>query len=118
MTVSDWANLEESFNRALELRDQNDLPGAASLLSALSERYPRAAVFGALGGVYFEMRDWNNAIACFRKASTLSPKSELASLGLFHSLIEAGFRDDAVEEMKRFLSISHSEEYAKLIDDM
>jgi hypothetical protein len=38
----------------------------------------------------------------FRKLVRLSPCSETASLGLFHSLWSLGREDEALEEIKRF----------------
>jgi hypothetical protein len=48
----------------------------------------------------------------------LSPKSELASLGLFQSLNDIGRKDEAFTEMRRFLSLSKSDEYNRFLHDV
>ena len=42
--------------------------------------------------------------ASFRRAVLLSPHSELASVGLFHTLWASGKHDAALKEMERFLA--------------
>ena len=54
------------------------------------------------------------AIDLYKCAIKISPKSEHASLGLFHCLWDQGKTDEALEEMKRFMSISDSEDYREI----
>jgi hypothetical protein len=52
----------------------------------------------------------------FKSAVVLSPKSEKASLGLFHCLWEQGKEDGAFEEMKRLIRTTKREEYQVIVD--
>jgi predicted Zn-dependent protease len=78
------------------------------------ERPDYAPVRGVLAGVLFELNEFAAAAAEFRGTTRLSPNSELASLGLFHSLLRIGDRASAIAEMKRFTSLRESAEYASL----
>jgi tetratricopeptide (TPR) repeat protein len=111
--------LRDALNRAIELNRQGKHRACVKLLLPLLETHPRsAAVYGYLGGAYFELGDYDQSTECFRKAARLSPKSELASLGLFHSLWNQDALSEAFDEMKRFLSITDSKEYQTLLRDM
>jgi predicted Zn-dependent protease len=88
-------------------------------LVLLAGQYPNSApVIGYLAGVYYRFRQLKRASELFRRTTELSPKSELASVGLFHSLWGQGFKQQAFDEMRRFLSLHHSTEYAQLLHDM
>ncbi len=88
-------------------------------LVALARQHPRSApVLGYLAGVYFQTDDLENAAEYFRRTTELSPTSELASVGLFHSLWGLGMKQVALDEMRRFLSISESSEYDLLLHDL
>ena len=111
---------EKRFDEALALRDAGDLQGAYEALSRLSVAYPsNPGILGMLGSIELELGRKAQAASSFRKATLLSPKSELASLGLFHSLWESGDTDGALEEMKRFVATSGpSDEYRKVLQEI
>ena len=77
-----------------------------------------APVHGVLGGVLFELDEFDDAAEEFGIATRLSPRSELASLGLFHALNELGRKDAALAEMVRFTSVRDSAEYDLLRAEM
>jgi len=111
--------MRDSLNRAIELNRQGKYRAAVKVLLPMLESHPRsAAAYGYLGGSYFELGEYDQSTECFRKATRISPKSELASLGLFHSLWNQDALSDAFDEMKRFLSIADSKEYETLLRDM
>jgi tetratricopeptide (TPR) repeat protein len=111
--------LRESLDRAIGLKRQRKNRQAIQILLLLSRQYPRSAtVHGLLGGTYFELDDMGKAANAFTQAIRLNPKSELASLGLFHSLWERNQRHQAFAEMRRFLSIAPSEQYTTLLRDL
>ena len=58
------------------------------------------------------------AAAAFRVATKRFPKLEIASLGLFHTLWQQSKSDDAFEEMKRFQSVSHSQDYEEIVHEI
>jgi tetratricopeptide (TPR) repeat protein len=113
------AKIEPEFNRALQLRDKGDLIGAASIFERLDKENPnQSVILGMWASIYFHLEDWKKALPLYQRTTQLKPKSELASFGLFHSLWNLGKQDEAFSEMRRFLSISDSEEYRQLIKDM
>jgi predicted Zn-dependent protease len=110
---------DRTLNRAIALSGQGKNREAVKLLQPLARQHPRsAAIFGCLGGTYFELGEMDKAAKEFRRATQLNPKSELASLGLFHSLWGQGAAAEAFAEMRRFLSISDSAEYTTLLRDL
>jgi predicted Zn-dependent protease len=112
-------SLKGRMNRALKLVSAKKYQKAKELLLALAEQNGESAsVFGILGDVNWHLGALDEAIQSFAKACALSPKSELASLGLFHTLWESGQTGPALKEMERFLSLSRSPEYAKLLGEL
>jgi tetratricopeptide (TPR) repeat protein len=71
-----------------------------------------------LGGLYSDVRRFSDAAAAFRRFLSTSPKSELASLGLFHALWDLGREEEAVAEMHRFLEVADSKMYRLLLCDL
>lgn len=122
MTISNAKKkeFEQLFEEAIELRDSGNLHKAVNKLTQILSGHPKydTAVLGIMGNIYWELNDLSKAIECYEKAVELNPKSEMASLGLFHTLWKMGKENDAFTEMERFLSISTSEEYSLLLDEM
>ena len=112
--------IEILFREATLLRDRDELNGARDLLEkALSLNPPRRApLLGTLAHVYFLKGDLEKARVCYEEATQLSPKSELGSLGYFHTLWNLELYDEAYQEAKRFLSLSESNEYLLMIEEM
>ena len=117
MKAEDRARIEPEFNRALELWRGGDARAAASILERLSLEYPnRPYILGLLGAIYYRsLGDYERAANYFGQTVSLSPKSELASRGLFFSLRELGRHEEAMAEMARFLSVAPSKEYDLLV---
>ena len=113
------AQIEPEFDRALRLRDEGDLIGAIEIFEQLDKEHPNQSVILRMwASIYFHLEDWKKALPLYQRTALLSPKSELTSLGLFHSLWNVGKQDEAFAEIRRFLSISDSEEYRQLIKEM
>jgi predicted Zn-dependent protease len=103
---------EEQFKTALVLRKKKKPEAAIELLIAMNAEHPKTpAILGTLAGAYWDQGNLQRAALYFRQTTRLSPKSELASLGLFHTLWELGRPNDAKKEMIRFLAICNSKEY-------
>jgi tetratricopeptide (TPR) repeat protein len=97
---------------AIDLKNQKRYGEAAHALEELRETYPQSAsVHGLLGHALWEQNELEKAVQAFRRAVKLSPESELASLGLFHTLMETGNRRGAFQEMDRFRRVADSAEY-------
>jgi tetratricopeptide (TPR) repeat protein len=54
----------------------------------------------------------------FRRGVDVCPRTELASLGLFHCLWELNKRTEAVVEMQRFMSIGTSADYSEIAQEV
>jgi predicted Zn-dependent protease len=114
-----YDDIKAEFERALRLRDEGNLIEAETLLSRLAEKRPDvAAVHGVLGHVHDRLGKLREAADSFRRATNLSPGSELASISLFHALYELRDLDAAFEEMRRFRRRGPSPEYGQLISDL
>jgi predicted Zn-dependent protease len=111
--------LRAKLNDAIALHRAGKSRQAARQLERLAEAHPRsAAVAGYLGGVYLDLDNPQRALVHFRRATSLAPKSELASVGMFHSLWSLDAVHEAFDEMRRFLKMSDSKEYGKLLRDL
>lgn len=120
---SEWdvkeSNFEEDFNEALAFRDTGQYSKALTILNELNEKGPpSASVKGILGDIYWITGDLYSAASSFKEATEISPKSELASLGLFHVLLGLEKEEEAKKEMDRFLQIAESKEYQELVKQM
>ena len=74
-----------------------------------------------LGSLYlFELHQPEKALPCFKKSTELSPKSERASLGLFHSLWSLGKEVEALEEMKRYQRLTNfqCQDYREILGEI
>ncbi len=92
-------------------------------LKACEEMYtiwPDAGPVSELIGhiYYFGIGDLDRAIPSYEKAIKAGPRAETPSLGLFHALWDMNRENEAFDEMRRFLSISNSQAYTELLDDM
>jgi len=112
--------IDAEFRQATSLRDAGDLDAARALLEDLSRRHP--ATFGTwlvLGGVQMSQADYVAAEKSFTIAVSLRPRSELASLSMFHTLTHLGRASDAFAEMRRFLTLRpESHEYQLLRSEL
>ena len=114
---------DDEFNtlcaEAFSLKNAEKLLEARDCFARLAlERPEFAPVRGVLAGVLYELEAFEDAAEEFSTTVRLSPRSELASLGLFHSLLHLGNRAAAGAEMKRFTSLRKSAEYALAQSEM
>lgn len=119
--MTEWA---AQFDEAMRLKDQREFQAATEvLLFLLDEGAPtqrhEAAVLGELGGLFlFDLDSPSRAAGFYQRCVDISPRSELASLGLFHSLILTNCVVEALDEMKRYISTSRSAEYDLLVGEI
>jgi len=108
----------EGIKLATELESKGERESAVRHLLALTEEFPTAASLHGYVALFLSRAGrLDEAIEHGRQAIQLSPKSEKASLVFFKALWTAGQRIEALDEMKRFLALSPSEEYTKMIQD-
>jgi tetratricopeptide (TPR) repeat protein len=119
MTDEEMAQIEPEFNRAVGLRETN-LPESIRILTDLDKRFPNhGAIVCMLGGIYHSMQDWPKALVYYQRGVVLSPKSELASIGLFHSLWHHERFSEALEESRRLIKIKGMTDlYSGLMSDL
>jgi predicted Zn-dependent protease len=111
--------LTNKFDEAVRLKEARDFDGARRILLHLHQRDPSSpTLLAVLGHVCWEMKRLDEAISIFQQAIVLRPNSEAVSLGLFHCLWESDRKDDAFDEMKRFLAGNTSTEYKRLLTDI
>jgi len=111
--------IEGPFNKGIDLWRSGRYDESLKILLKLATRFPdHPPLLGVIASVYFEMDDLEHAIEYFKRTVELSPKSELASRGLFHSLYRSGFKDRAFSEIRRFLSLRSSDEYLRLLSEL
>jgi tetratricopeptide (TPR) repeat protein len=114
---------EEAFNAACALASEGRYEEAARQLEELvrdrvDRRRRLAAAHGKLAGIYlFQLHDAPSAERHFRISTRFSPSSELASVGLFHALINQRRVDEAKAEMRRFLARKPSPEYQRILEE-
>ena len=111
-SASATPEFKKHLGRAIDLKNEDRYEEAAQLLEYLRGTNPQSAsVYALLGHALWEQGKLPEAVSSFRRAVELSPKSELASLGLFHTSMESGDMRGADAEMNRFLAVADSEEY-------
>ncbi len=123
MTEHDDQAVQAHFRRGLEARDLGDQETAAecfSLALALvkpEQRSRKAGLQALLGNICQSQGDYAKAAQLFRDSSLASPRSELASVGLFNALVRQGLTSEALREVLRFLSIHDSTNYHEVLTD-
>ena len=117
-TGNDHPRVIAAINQAIDLAANDQMSVAVELLTSLSHEFPDAAsVHGYLAWFLLETGRHEKAVGPSQRAVELAPRSERASLVHFHVLWRAGERIQALDEMKRFLKIQPSEEYANIIKE-
>ena len=100
------------FEQAIDLRNEERFGEAVQILDQLLRMNPiSASAHAILADTLWDLGKLVEAITAFQMAVELAPESEMASLGLLHTLLESGDKMGAIAEMDRFLSVSDSEEY-------
>jgi len=112
--------LNELMENALEYKNREEWELAAEAFASIAEKYPDyAPAFGMCGAVLFSgLKKPREALPYCTRAVELAPKSEMASLALFHSLWALERDDEAIAEMKRFLQVGYCEDYVEIIQAM
>lgn len=122
--MTDDSHMKIQFNRSISLRDEGRFQEAADVMIGLLAgdltRRQRAAVTGYLAGILlYDLDRPATAEPICRESASLSPRSELASVGLFHALWALRRPLDAFTEMKRFVGgVGQSDEYERLAKEI
>ncbi len=119
MSDIDDPSADSIVDEAIGLRDRGQEAEAIKLLEEVVSEHPNScAAHVILGGLRWDHEDLDGARWCFAEAARISPQLEMASLGLFHTSYKLGHKGAAIAEIRRFLSVSESAEYRKLIENL
>ncbi len=111
--------LNKKFEEIIKLKEQGNYNDAISKAKKLNIDYKNlGSIHGLLAIVYFEIDEFDEAAKYYKKTTIISPKSKMASLGLFHSLWQLGDKNGAFEEMKRYMNVAKSKEYEELYKNL
>jgi predicted Zn-dependent protease len=112
----DLRRLMEVIRHAVESDENGDSAFALQILTAVVEEFPQLGVgHSYLGWVLSRAGRHREAIEHGRAGVQRAPLSERSSLLLFRILLSADERDQAFNEMKRFLAVGESAEYALML---
>jgi tetratricopeptide (TPR) repeat protein len=113
---SDLTRYAKKMNHAIDLAKAGNFAQALDIVSRLVEEFGEAASgHGYLAWFLLELGRHKEAIQHSRQAIALAPNSENASLIHFQVLWQSGKQIEALDEMKRFLTIRPSKLYTELI---
>ena len=73
---------------------------------------------GLIASSYYQLKDFSLSQKYFKKTTKLNPKSELASLGLFHSLMELGKTTAALKELHYYILHNTPKPYKLTISEL
>ena len=117
--MDDLQRLMEVIRKAVEFDENGDSAFALQVLSAVVEEFPSLALgHSYLAWVLSRVGRHREAIEHGRVAIQLSPESERVSILLFRVLWGAGEIIHALDEMKRFMAIGHSDEYLSVMSEL
>ncbi len=112
-------NIDELFSKAISLRDKGEYNLAKNIfLKIIGIEKHEPSYYLILGQIEKNLGLLNSAEQYFRKAVELLPDHELASRALFHALWNQDKTEDALDEIRRFQSISDSEHYREIMAEI
>jgi predicted Zn-dependent protease len=114
----DLPRVLEVIRAAVDAEAEGDAGFAELILSALVEEFPQSALaHGYLAWIFSHRNKHRPAIEHGRVAIQLAPTLERVSLLFFRVLWSAGERNEALNEVKRFTAIGHSDEYSRMLEE-
>ena len=87
------------------------------LLSVLKEQPDNIAALLMLGGAYFVDNNYKEAKIIFERLVSLEPAAGQYSIALFNTLIRLHEADEALEEIRRFMSVADKHAEKEVIDE-
>lgn len=117
---------EDKLKNAKDLLEAgNSEAGRMVLLELLKDEPNNTTALLMLGGVYFYEKKYAEAEMVYERLILAEPGSGLLSTALFNSLWQQGRHDEAVEEIRRFISVADKvqeratlENYAEVIKNL
>ncbi len=119
-------NLEKQLKQAQQFAMQGQEQNACMLLLELLQQDPdNTTALLMLGGSYFSLGKFQQAEMAFERLVLLAPGRGQYSIALFNCLWKQDRKDEALEEIRRFMSIADREaehatvaQYVKVIRQM
>ncbi len=119
ITINTEQDAVEAYLKAVNYEENGRFEDALELRKALFKYSPtEAKIIISMGESFYSLGMHKQAEQYYRKAIKLHPKLELASLRLFHFLWDRDLTDQAFEEMKRFQTVSHSDDYMEIVREI
>jgi len=107
ISESERIKIKKELGRAVELRDLGQLMAAEQILQTIASKYPGYwPPYLFLGDIYDDLERYQEAEDMFQKVVTIKPNYPIASRTLFHALWDLGKEKEALEEIRRFLSVA------------
>ena len=110
------------LEQAIALRNKERFAEAAEAFASIIREFPACApAHGLWGGILLDqLQRPADAVQHFQEAVRLAPRSQLASLGLFHSLWASDRLDEALEEIKRFQVLTNwsCKDYLDIVNEI
>lgn len=94
----------EAHKRGVALEREEKLEEALAAFTELptDDDYSHLARSLCRGRVLWKLQRFEEAVEAYRQAVSIKPDSEIGTLGLYHTLMDCGRFDEALEEGKRF----------------
>jgi predicted Zn-dependent protease len=116
LTEETHAKVFETISQVVELEADDQTALATEKMVSLVAEFPKEALaHGYLAWVLSRGGRYRDAIEHGKVAVQLSPRSERVSLLFFRVLWGADERQQALDEMRRFVMLEDSEEYAQIV---
>lgn len=110
---------KDLINKSLKLNNVGKYEQALEILLKFEKKYPKSSKLnGIIATTYSYMKNIEKSTIYFKKTSSLSPSSELASLGLFLGLLKLNEYKDAFNEFNRFLDAHEPKNYKVTIQEL
>lgn len=109
-------NVEQKLHNARSLSEAGQHQDARiCLLEVLKEEPDNQTALIMLGGAYFAMEKYSEAEMVFERLVLMGPGTGTFSIALFNALWKMGRVEEALEEIKRFMSCADTVEEAETI---
>lgn len=111
------------YETGLDARHAGDLDRGLALQTQALQLTPKtcrlavAAINGEMGYIHMLREDFAAAEVCFRASTESLPRSDLASLALFHTFLKSHQLEAALREAIRFLELRVAPDYEEMFRD-
>jgi tetratricopeptide (TPR) repeat protein len=110
---------EVLIEKAIALNNKKLYNEALAILLNIEEKYKNSSVInGLIATALYHSKEYKTSANYYKITTELNPRSELASLGLFHSLWELKDYYHAYKEMDRFLSNNEANNYKVTLKEL